>query len=255
MEPKVGDTIAVWFSCGAASAVAAKKTIEKYGEICTIRLLNNPIAEEHPDNRRFLRDCEEWLGLPIESVVNPAYPDCSIETVWADRKYVKGPQGFPCTHHLKRIARQKWENLNPHQWIVMGFTVEERKRHDRFVLTERSNLLPILIDLELTKDDCFDIVQAAGIELPEIYKLGYPNANCIGCVKAGSPTYWNHVRKVHPDIFAKRVEVFREHGVRVVKVKGEFIPLHDLDPNAQGRPLKTLKMPDCGVFCEEWQSP
>ena len=25
-------TIAVWFSCGAASAVAAKKTIEKYGK-------------------------------------------------------------------------------------------------------------------------------------------------------------------------------------------------------------------------------
>ena len=26
------ETIAVWFSCGAASAVAAKKTIEKYGK-------------------------------------------------------------------------------------------------------------------------------------------------------------------------------------------------------------------------------
>jgi len=25
-------TIAVWFSCGFASAVASKKTIEKYGE-------------------------------------------------------------------------------------------------------------------------------------------------------------------------------------------------------------------------------
>ena len=36
-------TIAVWFSCGAASAVAAKKTIEKYGSTHNIRLLNNPV--------------------------------------------------------------------------------------------------------------------------------------------------------------------------------------------------------------------
>jgi hypothetical protein len=39
MEDKV---IAVWFSCGAASAVAAYKTIEKYGEGNTILIVNNP---------------------------------------------------------------------------------------------------------------------------------------------------------------------------------------------------------------------
>jgi len=42
--------IVVWFSCGAASAVAAKKTIEKYGSSNTIRIVNNPIKEEHEDN-------------------------------------------------------------------------------------------------------------------------------------------------------------------------------------------------------------
>lgn len=39
---KPGDVIAVWFSCGAASAVAVQKTIEKYGDIATIRIINNP---------------------------------------------------------------------------------------------------------------------------------------------------------------------------------------------------------------------
>tara|TARA_R110000782_G_scaffold266777_1_gene361576 strand:+ start:209 stop:406 length:198 start_codon:yes stop_codon:yes gene_type:complete len=62
MSVELGDTIAVWFSCGAASAVAAKKTIELYGGIADIRIMNNPIKEEHPDNQRFLRDVEEWLG-------------------------------------------------------------------------------------------------------------------------------------------------------------------------------------------------
>ena len=46
----------------------------------------------------------------------------------------------------------------------------------------------------------------AGITPPAIYALGYPNANCIGCVKAASPTYWNLVRKTHPEVFEERAE-------------------------------------------------
>jgi hypothetical protein len=56
LQPKKGETIVVWFSCGAASAVAAKKTIELYGETNIIRIVNNPIKEEHEDNQRFLKD-------------------------------------------------------------------------------------------------------------------------------------------------------------------------------------------------------
>ena len=45
-------TIAVWFSCGAASAVAAKKTIEKYGKTHKVLIVNNPVVNEHHDNLR-----------------------------------------------------------------------------------------------------------------------------------------------------------------------------------------------------------
>lgn len=38
------ETIAVWFSCGAASAVAAKKTIEKYGNTHNVIIVNNPVV-------------------------------------------------------------------------------------------------------------------------------------------------------------------------------------------------------------------
>ena len=56
--------IAVWFSCGAASAVAAKLTLDKYGDKNKISIVNNPIEEEHEDNRRFLKDVEKWLNHP-----------------------------------------------------------------------------------------------------------------------------------------------------------------------------------------------
>ena len=65
--------ITVWFSCGAASAVAAKKTIEIYGKNNNIRVVNNPIKEEHEDNQRFLKDVDKWLSSMVE-----AYEMCGV---------------------------------------------------------------------------------------------------------------------------------------------------------------------------------
>lgn len=242
--------IAVWFSCGAASAVAAKKTIDRYGETHTIRVINNPVAEEHPDNMRFLKDVEKWLGVTIEFATNTKFPDCSAVGVWDKRKFMSGPDGAPCTVELKKMARREWESKNHADFHVLGFTADEVGRHSRFVMGERSNVLPVLIDAGLRKKDCFDIIKAAGIKLPEIYSLGYPNANCIGCVKATSPTYWNHVRKMHPDIFAARAKQSRDIGARLVRVNNKRIFLDELLSDAKGRPMKTMQI-ECGIFCEE----
>ena len=239
--------IAVWFSCGAASAVAAKLTVEKYGKEL-VRVVNSPVIEEHPDNRRFLNDVQEWIGVPVELAVNPRYPAASAREVWEKRKYMSGVQGAPCTIELKKEARYAWERANDPKWHVLGFTADERKRHDRFVLTERKNVLPVLIDAGITKQRCLEIVTEAGIKLPEIYGLGYPNANCIGCVKATSPKYWNLVRDTFPDVFADRAEQSRKLGVRLTRVKGKRIFLDDLPQKVTGQMDLDF---DCGVFCEE----
>ena len=240
--------IAVWFSCGAASAAALKLTVDKYGAD-NVYAVNNPVAEEHHDNKRFAEDVANWVGVDIQYAVNSKYPLASVVDVFDRRKGMAFPHGAPCTVELKKRARQEWEESNPVDWHVLGFTVDERNRHDRFVLTERDNVLPILIDANMTKNDCADMIRSAGIKLPEIYGRGFPNANCIGCVKATSPTYWNLVRREFPDVFDQRAEQSRRLGARLVRVKNERIFLDELDPKAKGRPLKT--MPDCGLFCEE----
>jgi hypothetical protein len=244
------EVIAVWFSCGAASAVAAKKTIELYGKTHTIRVLNNPVIEEDRDNFRFLNDVEKWLGHEIEIVKNKNFPTCSAVDVWAKKKYMSGVAGAPCTLELKKEARYEWERSNHVDYHVLGFTLDEIDRHERFILNERDNVLPVLIKEKITKEKCFKIIQAAGIELPRIYSLGYPNANCIGCVKATSPTYWNHVRKMHPDIFNERAIQSREIGCRLVRYKNERIFLDELPENAKGRSMKNMNF-ECGIFCEE----
>lgn len=242
--------IAVWFSCGAASAVALKLTVQLFGRE-NVRAVNNPILEENPDNLRFARDVSEWVGIEIEYAVNSKFPSGSAREVWEKQRYMSHPKGgAPCTLMLKKHARQQWENENRCDWHVFGFTSDERKRHDRFIATERENVLPILIWANLTKEDCTRVIQSEGVRLPEAYRLGYPNANCIGCVKATSATYWNLVRKTNPDVFADRAEQSRRIGAKLVRVKGNRVYLDELPVNAKGRPLKS--MPDCGTICEEW---
>lgn len=251
IEDGEGLTIAVWFSSGAASAVAAKLTADKYGAHHHVRLVNNPMIEEDEDNLRFLRDVQDWLGIEVEFARHKDYPNASAVEIWDRRGGMSFPHGAPCTVHGKKEARQQWEEVHKPDWHVLGFTADERRRHERFVMTERSNVLPVLIDAGLTKEDCFQVLRDAHIELPRIYSLGYPNANCIGCVKATSPTYWNHVRKVHPDIFAERAEQSRRLGAKLVRVKNKRLFLDELDPAAKGKPMKSMTPIECGIFCEE----
>lgn len=245
--PKQGDKIVVWFSCGAASAVAAKKTIEMYGDICDIHIVNNPILEEHPDNIRFLNDVSKWLNKPIELALNSKYKNHSCVEVWDDRQYMSGVGGAPCTLELKKKARYEWELKNRPDWHVLGFTLEETGRYDRFILNERNNTLPVLMQNRITKVDCFRILSEAGIELPEIYKY-ITNANCIGCVKATSPTYWNIIREKFPDVFEQRKSQSREIGCKLVKYKGQRMFLDELPENAKGASLKNMSS-ECGIFC------
>jgi hypothetical protein len=246
---KQKEIIVVWFSCGAASAVAAKKTLELYSDKYDVRIATSHIKQEDDDNFRFLVDVEVWLGVKIELAMNPRYPTGDAEQVWEDRRYMSGINGAPCTKELKKEARYEWERIhNPH-WHVMGFTVDEKGRFNRFKLMERENTLPVLIDLNLTKQDCYNILLENGIRPPRTYEMGFPNANCKGCVKATSPTYWNHVRKHFPDDFDKRSKMSRRLGVKLVRYKGKRIFLEELPVDAVGKPMAKMNI-ECGIFCD-----
>ena len=244
------ETIAVWFSNGAASAVALQETLRRYGATHNVIALNNPVAEEDEDNLRFAEDVARWLDVKIQYVKNRHFPEASAVDVWDRRSAMSFPHGAPCTFHLKKEARQQYEARNTIHWHVLGFTADEEQRHKNFVQSERSNVLPVLIDAGLTKAECLARVVNAGIARPRVYAEGYPNANCIGCVKATSPTYWNLVRRTRPEVFAARAEQSRRLGVRLVRVQNRRIFLDELPENAVGRPLRNFHV-ECGVFCEE----
>ena len=220
-------TIAVWFSCGAASAVAAKLTLDDYGDACNVRILYNPVIEEHPDNLRFLKDCESWFDTKIEWVYHPKHPHCSAAQIWDKRKYMAGIGGAPCTGLLKIEAREIWQQTNHVDYHVLGYTVEEFKtRSQRF----KGPILHVLASLGLGKDDCFAFISRAGLVLPEMYRLGFDNANCIGCVKANSAFYWCMVKKYFPEIYVQREQQSRAIGAKLIQYKGGRFYLDEVIP-------------------------
>ena len=236
----------VWFSCGAASAVAAKMAVKKYPD-CEV-LYCDTLAYEHPDNMRFLRDVEKWIGKPITLLKSEKYKD--IYDVFEKTGWLVGVGGARCTTELKKNVRKAYQRIG--DLHIFGLTADEEKRIDRF--EDQNPELEVewmLADAEITKNDCYRILQQAGIELPEMYKLGYNNNNCIGCVK-GQMGYWNKIRVDFPEHFKKMAELERKMNVALSKSyagdgKRKRVFLDELDPSA-GR---DVPMPDieCGVIC------
>src|SRR5262249_8611775 len=103
-----------------------------------------------------------------------------------------------------------------------------------------------LIEHELRKSDCLELLTRAGLELPAMYRLGYNNNNCVGCVKGGAG-YWNKIRRDFPATFARMATLERELGATVIRVDGERVSLDELDPNA-GRHDEPA--PACSLFCD-----
>ena len=213
----------VWFSAGAASAIAAKLTIAQNPPNLVIAYTDP--GSEHPDNERFLTDCEKWFGHPIIRLKSKKYAD-----TWAvfEHGYLVSPYGAMCTAELKKKVRRDFQLHDDIQ--VFGYTNEEQHRADRFREQNLEvDLRTPLIDYNLTKDDCIAMVQRAGIELPTMYKLGYRNNNCIGCVKGGMG-YWNKIRRDFPETFNRMAQVERTLNISILRSENEPVYLDELDP-------------------------
>lgn len=238
------------FSCGAASAVATKIVLaERPAEIL---IVNAFIVEEHEDNRRFLADCETWLGHPI-TVLRDEKFGASTDEVWKRKRFMKGLRGAPCSSALKRTLLSTVGR--PDDINVLGYTKEESDRFES--IQERfpdTTYRAPLIEKNLSKDDCFAIIDRAGIELPMMYRLGFDNANCMGCPKGGQ-AYWQNIRAVFPARFVQ-IQALQEDigpGANFLRFrsgprKGERMGLADL-PAGRGN-MKMEPSFSCSFFCE-----
>jgi hypothetical protein len=231
-----------WFSAGASSAVATKLILDE-GKDVEIKYIH--IDDQHYDTLRFVHDCELVFNKSVEIFQSSVK---SVEGACRSAGFVKSPYGAKCTDILKRRVRKQWEKENKGKEItyIWGFDYTERDRAERLedAMPEFKHRFP-LIEQGIDKASAhFILTEKMRIKRPAMYDLGYPNNNCIGCLKGGMG-YWNKIRVDFPDVFNARCKMERDIGGTIFN--GMY--LDELDPS-RGRDCKLI-IPECGIFCEE----
>lgn len=232
-----------WFSSGAASAVMTKLALTDDPDVLPVQCDLGDSEDE--DNRRFTTDCEAWFGKSVHRIKSERY--ANIDEVFEARKYHSGIAGAPCTGDQKVAPRLDFQvPSDTHLW---GYTADgadvtrwERMQANYPAMRQRAPL----IERGLTKEACLAMIERAGIKPPRVYALGYPNANCIGCVKATSPNYWALVRQTHPEVFERRADQSRRFGSRLVRINDER---RFLDELPEDWPTTEATAPRCDFLC------
>lgn len=240
-----------WYSCGATSAIATKLTIDKYKYRYPVVVAYCDTGSEHPDNKRFLQDCEQYFGQSVQILRNPKYQD--IYDVFDSTGYIAGIHGAKCSFELKKQVRREFEDLE-HDLQIFGFDVAEKNRANKFIKNNPEVVVEFpLIECGLSKSDCIQILLSAGIDIPMMYKMGYNNNNCIGCVK-GAKGYWNKIRVDFPEVFEKTAQYEEKYGAKLNVINNSegktiHISLRELPLNI-GNYKSELPI-QCGLFCGE----
>jgi hypothetical protein len=209
--------LVVWFSCGDASAVAAKIALARYGNSHEVAIARCIVSNEHEDNSRFAVDCAAWFGQPIVELRSTKYAD--VWDVWERERFLSGVGGARCTVEMKKAVRWEFEKAWQPDVQAFGFHVGEEDRAATFRAgNPEIELLTPLIDAGLKKEDCHAIIRRAGILRSAMYDLGFPNANCKMCVKDQSPRGWMRRRHYFPTEFARLAILSRKLGCRLVKL-------------------------------------
>jgi len=232
-----------WFSSGAASAVATKLALSAHGD--ALLPVYCATHAEHPDNDRFRVDCEGWFGRRVIAIESDKYAD--TWDVWTQRRYLAGISGAACTIELKVVPRLKFQR--PDDIHIFGYTADpldvERASAMRSTYPEMTIETP-LIDMGLTKAACLAMIQNAGLAEPITYAMGFPNANCLPCVKATSPAYWALFRYHFPALFARMAVLSRELGVRLCRLNGVRSFIDEIPPD---HPMTNPIAPSCDFLC------
>jgi hypothetical protein len=236
-----------WFSCGAASAVATRIALQDKAPNEEILIYYCDTGSEHPDSIRFLKDCEKWFGRSIHILKSDNYED--VWEVWEKEKWLIGPKGARCTIEMKKKMRYSVEHIDDIQ--VWGYDISESERAERFKIQNPDMHISLpLIDNKVTKEECFAVLRNAGIELPAMYRMGYKNNNCIGCVKGGMG-YWNKIRKDFPEVFNRMAILERKLDIAILHEKPKGIRkrvfLDELEPSRGN--YKAEPSMSCGFLC------
>lgn len=195
-----------WFSAGITSAIACKWAIENLPNVSIVFI---ETGSHHADNIRFIKNCENWYNKKIEIISSDKYKN--VFDVIEKTRFINSPYSAKCTSVLKKDVRKAYEKTHDIEGQVWGFDYCEKeinraKRHQ--ANNPQMKCYFPLIENKISKNDAANIIKSNNIEMPQMYRLGYNNNNCIGCVKGGM-AYWNKIRIDFPNVFYEMARLER----------------------------------------------
>jgi 3'-phosphoadenosine 5'-phosphosulfate sulfotransferase (PAPS reductase)/FAD synthetase len=192
----------VSLSGGVSSAVAADRVINRYGRE-NVTLWFADTSWEDDDLYRFMDDCMvRWGGEML------THADGRNPLMIAEEHHIIPNQRIaPCTFELKIEPFRKWLAKQEKPVTVhLGLNWDEQHRMARPKASYEEQE-GVTVDFPLMWEpyswDVRQEVKDWGIEIPRLYKAGFPHNNCGGrCVKQGQAE-WNRLRIHFPQRFAE----------------------------------------------------
>ena len=193
----------VSLSGGSASAVAADRVIDKYGDE-NVTLWFADTLWEDDDLYRFLDDLEDRWEKKIVRFTDGRNP---LE-VAEEKKLIPNSFAAPCSYYLKQLPFRKF--LDTHEKPVtvhlgLDFTEEHRHAKPKEIYEQIAGVsvdFPLMWKplpyMSYTK-----MIEDWGIKIPRLYTMGFPHNNCGGrCVRQGA-SEWIRLMKHFPERFNK----------------------------------------------------
>lgn len=247
----------VSLSGGVSSAVAADRTITRYGRESVTLWIADTNAE-HPDLWRFVGDCMKRWGGELVTYKDGRTP----LQVTEKRRLIPNSLIAPCTFTLKIEPFVRYLKSFPKPvTVLLGLNWDEQHRMEAPKLRYEA-MDGVSIDYPLMwKPYCWDTfaeVRSWGIETPELYKMGFSHNNCGGaCVKQGKRE-WLRLMRVNYPLFAtyrdwekKQREKVGDHAFLKEVRSGETVPLTLEDLEKRGIPTEGEAVQEdlFGCFC------
>ncbi len=200
----------VMFSGGIGSWMAARRVADQYGTADLSLLFTDTLIEDE-DLYRFLDQAAANIDAPLIRLTEGRSP----WEVYRDVRFLGNSHVDPCSRVLKREPADRWlkENCEPQDTIVyVGIDWTEIHRFDdgkggglrtRRAAKGWTYEAPLCHSPYLSKGDMLDRLQAAGIQPPRLYSLGFSHNNCGGfCCKAGQG-HFARLLAAMPDRYAQ----------------------------------------------------
>lgn len=232
----IGNSVrfAIQYSGGAGSYEAARRIIEREGRDGVVLLFADTLIED-PDLYRFLDETSALLGVPVTRIADGRTP----WQVFRDERFIGNSRVDPCSKILKRQLCDRWLRENaPDAVVVLGLDWSEEHRiksaQARFASMGFCTEFPLNEAPWFSKVATLRALEADGVAIPRLYRLGFAHNNCGGfCVKAGHGHFARLLREL-PEVYARHEaeeEATREYlgrddiGVLTDRRGGQRVPM------------------------------